>query len=237
MNPEGESMNKNLATKPSLVRRFGDRYGVDASKVMDTLKATAFAQSNGAAPDNHQMMALLIVADQYKLNPFTREIYAFPDKNRGIVPIVGLDGWVRILNEHPQVDGWTFAESEEWHEAGELDGNKRCPVWMEVIIHRKDRSHAVVVREYLDEVYRPPFRKNGNVYEGPWQTHTKRFLRHKTLIQGARIACGFTGIYDEDEGNRIIDAEFSVSEREPAPGATTMNARPRREPWQTLASV
>jgi hypothetical protein len=31
-------------------------------------------------------------------------------------------------------------------------------------------------------------------------------LRHKTLIQGSRIAFGFAGIYDEDEARRIIDA-------------------------------
>jgi TRAP-type uncharacterized transport system substrate-binding protein len=32
-------------------------------------------------------------------------------------------------------------------------------------------------------------------------------LRHKTLIQGARIAFGFAGIYDEDEAKRIIEAD------------------------------
>jgi hypothetical protein len=29
---------------------------------------------------DEQMMALLIVADQYGLNPFTKEIYGYPDK-------------------------------------------------------------------------------------------------------------------------------------------------------------
>ena len=42
-------------------------------------------------------MALLIVADQYGLNPFTREIFAFDDKRAGIVPVVSVDGWSRIL--------------------------------------------------------------------------------------------------------------------------------------------
>ncbi len=36
------------------------------------------------------MAALMIVADQYGLNPFTREIFAFPDKQNGIVPVVGV---------------------------------------------------------------------------------------------------------------------------------------------------
>ena len=31
----------------------------------------------------------------------------------------------------------------------------------------------------------------------------RRMLRHKALIQGARIAFGFSGIYDEDEARDI----------------------------------
>ncbi len=42
---------------------------------------------------------------------------------------------------------------------------------------------------------------------GPWQTHTKRMLRHKALIQCSRIAFGFVGIYDEDEAQRIIEGQ------------------------------
>ncbi len=39
-------------------------------------------------------------------------------------------------------------------------------------------------------------------------------LRHKALIQGARYAFGFAGIYDEDEGERIKDGEeIDVAER------------------------
>jgi len=63
-----------------------------------------------------------------------------------------------------------------------------------------------VVREYLDEVYQPPRGKDGG-YDGPWQSHTKRMLRHKTVIQGARLAFGFAGIYDEDEAHRIVQVD------------------------------
>ena len=190
--------------KKSLVVKFADKYGVDADKMLNTLKATAF-QQKGRAITNEQMMALLIVADQYNLNPFTREIYAFPDKQNGIVPVVGVDGWSRIINGYQDCDGVEFRRSDNMVE---MDGAKPCPEWMEVVIHRKDRSHPTVVREYLDEVYRDPFRRDGNVIKGPWQTHTKRMLRHKTLIQGARIAFGFVGIFDEDEAERIVEGEI-----------------------------
>ena len=86
----------------SLVKKFAQRYGVDDSKMLNTLKATAFKQRNNEQISNEQMMALLVVADQYKLNPFTKEVYAFPDKSSGIVPIVGIDGWSRIINENQQ---------------------------------------------------------------------------------------------------------------------------------------
>lgn len=79
---------------------------------------------------------------------------------------------------------------------------------MEVVIYRKDRSHPIVVREYLDEVYRPlGVYKDGNKMKpGPWQSHTKRMLRGKTLIQGGRLAFGFSGIYDDDEAARVVEA-------------------------------
>lgn len=199
-------MSNEIATtgkKAGLVQRFGDRYGVDPAKVMHTLKATAFKQRDGTAPSNEQMMSLMIVADQHGLNPFTKEIYAFQDKGGGIVPVVGVDGWSRIINDHPKSDGLEFVASADMVQADE--NAKPCPEWIECIIHRKDRKQPIRVREYLDEVYRPQSR-----YPGPWQTHTKRMLRHKAMIQAARIAFGFSGIYDEDEAHRIVDGEFSV---------------------------
>jgi phage recombination protein Bet len=66
----------------------------NAQELVTVLKATAF---KGQVSDA-QMAALLIVAQQYGLNPWTKEIYAFPDKNNGIVPVVGVDGWSRIIN-------------------------------------------------------------------------------------------------------------------------------------------
>lgn len=79
----------------------------DGSGLVETLKATAF---KGQVSDA-QMTALMVVANQYGLNPWTKEIYAFPDKNNGIVPVVGVDGWSRIMNEHPQFDGMEFEQT------------------------------------------------------------------------------------------------------------------------------
>jgi hypothetical protein len=46
----------------------------------------------------------------------------------------------------------------------------------------------------------------------PWKSHPRRMLRHKALIQCARIAFGFAGIYDEDEAERIVEAQVVESD-------------------------
>ena len=173
----------------------------DGSGLTETLKLTCFRQRGNDIVTDAQMEALLIVAEMYRLNPFTKELFAFSDKG-AIVPVVSVDGWSRIINENPAMNGMEFRYSDQ---VVTMPRGKPCPEWCEVVIYRRDRERPTVVREYLDEVYQMPRGKDGG-YDGPWQTHTKRFLRHKTLIQGARLAFGFAGIYDEDEARRIIDA-------------------------------
>jgi hypothetical protein len=151
----------------------------DGADLIGTLKATAF---KGQVSDA-QMTALLVVANQYALNPWTREIYAFPDKNNGIVPVVGVDGWSRIINSHPQFDGIEFEQNDE-----------SCTC----IIYRKDRNRPIKVTEWMAEC-----KRNGM---GPWQSHPRRMLRHKAMIQCARLAFGYGGIYDQDEAERIVEA-------------------------------
>ncbi|CAJ0693019.1 phage recombination protein Bet [Ralstonia mannitolilytica] len=185
--------------KQTLVAKFAAKYSIEADKLLNTLKATAFRQNGNQDITNEQMAALLIVADQYGLNPFTKEIYAFPDKG-GIVPVVGVDGWSRIINEHPQSDGFEFVESEE---TTTFEG-KTVPVWMEVHIYRKDRARPIKVRERFAEVVRSSMQ--------PWKTHPSRMMRHKTLIQGARLAYGFAGIYDEDEAQRIVERDMGAAD-------------------------
>lgn len=185
-----------------------------SEELYNVLKATAF---KGDVTDA-QLSALLIVANQYKLNPWTKEIYAFPDKKNGIIPVVSVDGWARIINSHPAFDGMDFNFSGEMVT---MEGaGSPAPTWTECVIHRKDRSHPTVIREYLDEVYREPFkpRDGGFASKGPWQTHPKRFSRHKAMIQCARMAFGFGGIYDDDEAARIVENTQPAKSIDPATG-------------------
>ena len=164
------TLTRTLATKLDMV---------DGADLIHTLKATAF---KGQVSDA-QMTALLVVANQYGLNPWVKEIYAFPDRQNGIVPVVGVDGWSRIMNEHQQFDGIEFEQDDS-----------KCTC----IIYRKDRSRAIKVTEWMDECRRDT---------GPWKSHGRRMLRHKAMIQCARLAFGFGGIYDQDEAERIVESQ------------------------------
>lgn len=210
-------MSTALATLTSqLAAKLDMGDGVD---LINTLKATAF---KGDVSDA-QMTALLVVANQYRLNPWTKEIYAFPDKKNGIVPVVGVDGWARIINSHPQFDGMEFSYSDELVQMP--SAASKAPAWIECSMFRKDRTRPVVVREYLDECYREPFKGQYGVVNGPWQSHPKRFLRHKATIQCARLAFGFGGIYDQDEADRIIEQpEKDITPRAEAIAATVETA-------------
>lgn len=175
-------------------------HNVDPAELEQTLIQTAFKSTTQITRE--QMGALLIVASQYKLNPWTKEIYAFPDKSKGIIPVVGVDGWSRIINSNPNLNGIEFVFSDNMVRMNKAKVD--CPEWVDCLIYRKDRDRPTVVREYLDEVYREPMGQNG--FAGPWQSHPKRFLRHKALIQCARLAFGFVGIYDQDEAERINES-------------------------------
>ena len=161
--------------------KLGESFGLegDGHELLQILKSTAF---KGQVTDA-QMAALMVVANQYQLNPFTRELFAFPDKNNGIVPVVGVDGWSRIINSHPQFDGIEFEQNDQ-----------SCTC----IIYRKDRNRPIKVTEWMAECRRGT---------APWQSHPKRMLRHKAMIQCARLAFGYGGIYDQDEAERITEAQ------------------------------
>lgn len=205
------------------INELATRFDLPQSEELyNVLKATAF---KGDVTDA-QLSALLIVAKQYGLNPWTKEIYAFPDKKNGIIPVVSVDGWARIINSNPAFDGMDFNFSTDMVS---MEGaNSPAPAWTECIIYRKDRSHPTVIREYLDEVYKPPFKPKdgGYVVAGPWQTHPKRFSRHKAMIQCARMAFGFGGIYDDDEADRIASSGGAPAMKTIDPATGEISSKP-----------
>lgn len=198
-----------------LLVRMAEEYGIAPNKFLALVKKAAFRRDVGFdGPTNQQVARLLIVANKYNLDPFTGELYGQPTPGGDVLPVLTVDGWSRLINSHPELDGLDFRRSEEMVQMpGALS---LAHDWMEVEIWRKDRSRPTVIREYLDEVYKAPLDPENPLNQGPWQTHPKRCHRHKTLIQGARIAFGYTGVYDPDEATNILHALRADSEKPPA---------------------
>jgi len=209
-----------------LMARFAEEHGLSVEAMYQTLAKTIFPTPKDAT--NEQIHALLIVADQYKLNPWTKEIFAFPAKGGGIVPIVGVDGWYRMVNSHPDCDGIQVTVEMQ-------DGK---PFSATCRIHRKSWSHPVELTEYLSECKRNT---------DPWRNQPTRMLRHRAVVQAARVAFGFSGIYEPDEGARFaedvprgvrevdlepdpLDAALAPVDLEPEPYHKTAASSPQTSP-------
>lgn len=191
------------STKPSALQFMASRLSCDPAKLLATLKATVF---KGATEE--ELMALVVVSNEYQLNPLLKEMYAFPAKGGGIVPIVSVDGWNKMLLRQEAFDGieFEFEHDEQMH-----------PVACTATVFIKNRGHALKITEYFDECQR----NTDN-----WKNMPHRMLRNRTLCQASRMAFGFSGIYHEDEA-AAITVESSVVPQEPppklvaAPSATT----------------
>lgn len=176
------------APRRSALIKMASRLDVEEGSLLKILKETVCKGCSDA-----EVMAFSVVANEYLLNPFIKQIYAFPAKGGGIVPVVSIDGWVAMVNNHPMMDGMDF--EMHYAESGDLEAIT-CTIW------RKDRSKPVKVTEILSECVRNT---------EPWKM-VNRMLRHKALMQCARYAFGFSGITDEDEG---ADMRATVHDMKP----------------------
>ncbi|AQX20196.1 phage recombination protein Bet [Bartonella sp. WD16.2] len=133
----------------------------------------------------------IYLANEYGLNPLKKEIYAIKKYGGGIIPIVGIDGWIKIIHSHDNFDGMTFQD--------QLDNDGKL-IATTCTVYLKDKKHPVEVAEYLKEC-----KQNTK----PWNEYPFRMLRHKAVAQCARYAFGLSGIYDEDEAARINEANHN----------------------------
>lgn len=171
-------------TKPSAINLMAARMSVEPAKLFETLKSTVFSKAT-----NEELLALVVVANEYGLNPFLKELYAFPAKGGGIVPIVSVDGWNKMLIRQPDFDGIEFEF---------VEGEDGIPFSCTATIHVKGRSHPCKITEYFSECVRQT---------EPWKNMPHRMLRNRTLCQASRVAFGFSGVKHEEE---ITEIEATV---------------------------
>jgi len=188
-----------LATtsKASPLYALASRFSIEPTKLVEVLRGTVIKPDrSGKQATNEEMAAFCIVADQYNLNPFTKEIHAFASGDKGIVPIVGIDGWTKVVNSRGDFDGCEFDD---------LEGDDGSPLSVTCRMYVKGRSRPVSVTERFSECSRKSI---------PWQTMPWRMLRHKAYMQAARYAFGLAGIYDQDEANDIVRGQQPMKQAE-----------------------
>lgn len=173
----------------ALIKRALDRSGMTYATFVRSVTQNAFGSLT--VWSEADLERLLLACEALGLSPVGKDIYAVRQEGQGseVVLAVGLDGWARIVNRHPEFDGMEFTESPEL-----IDG---VPAWIGCTIHRRDRRVALTIKEYLCECKRD---------SGAWQTHPRRMLRHKALVQCARLAFELPtplGVYDPDEAERV----------------------------------
>lgn len=196
-----ESLKPQLTNKPRLTQIMAARFNLDREQFVKTVKATCFKEE----ATDEQFVHFLSVANEYNLNPFTKEIYAYAVRG-GIEIIVSIDGWLKIINSRNEFDGMEFID--QFAVEGDL-------ISVTCHIHRSDRAHPTMITEYMAECKRKT---------DAWEKYPIRMLRHKATIQAARYAFGLSGIVDADEAERIreainIDADVVVEDRVTLPKA------------------
>lgn len=197
-----------------VIAAMATRFDMDPRAFEATLRATVVPKEC----TKEQFAAFLMVAKEYDLNPITKEIYAFP-ANRGIQPIVSIDGWMKLMNTHPDFDGIEF--EDHLTDDGQL-------LSITAKVFRKNRAHPVAVTEYMAEC-----RRNTE----PWTKWPRRMLRHKAAIQAARYAFGFSGIMEPDEVERAPAMQPALMQAiEPPPmQEATRSAPAKAKPAQKSA--
>ena len=180
---------KHEEKKQSVLATMASRIEIDPIVLHKTLKETVFKGANDS-----EFVALCVVANELGLNPLMKQLYAFPKKGGGIEAMVPIDGWLHMINRHPQYDGLSTTD---------IDDAKGNIIATECTIHRKDRKHPTVVREYLTECRRKT---------EPWEQMPRRMLRNKAIIQAGRIAFALSGVVDEDDAHVLGERQVTARE-------------------------
>ena len=186
----------------SLIETLAEQAGISADAYYDALVRVPFAQCKNISRE--EMTTVLLMAKKLDLDPFAKEIYAVPGRyeNSPITPVIGYDGWLKILLRQPTFDGLEAHASETTILPEGF--NRHVPEYCEVVIYDKNRSHPVRVREYFEEVQRVTYafdNKGKRVAKrsNPWVSMPWRMLRAKTVIQAVRNAYPVGGFEDSTE--------------------------------------
>ena len=139
---------------------------------LESEELKAWLDLNPLAPAK-VILALLRTASEHRLDPIKDEVNLTQYEDGSWQVFITVDGWSKLMNQHPAFCGIEFTESPE--------SINNVPTWISCSIYRTDRAIPTTVREYLLEV------QNDHAI---WQKMPRRMLRHRVMQQCARIAFG-----------------------------------------------
>jgi len=139
---------------------------------LESNELKAWLDLNPLAPAK-VILALLRSASEHRLDPIKDEVNLTQYEDGSWQVFITVDGWSKLMNQHPAFCGIEFTESPE--------SINNVPTWISCSIYRTDRAIPTTVREYLLEV------QNDHAI---WQKMPRRMLRHRVMQQCARIAFG-----------------------------------------------
>lgn len=198
----------------NLVEGLAEKYGIDKQAFIDTVKATVF---KGAT--NAQLYTFFAVCREHNFNPFTKMVWAYPDKSGGVQTMISYSGWIQLANNHPQFDGeeTTFV----------IDNQTQKPISATCIVWRKDRTHPTIVTVYFTEWYKG---SNPN-----WVDRPIHMLGIRAYIQAVRKAFGLHQFEYEGEYNEspIIDMP-NISETQQSANDLAKLVQDTTEEYRTI---
>lgn len=136
-------------------------------------------------PETVQHNALRLIV-KHGLDPLSDEIAIQRYEDGHWQAFITIDGWSKLINEHPAFNGICFTESDEL-----VNG---APTWMSCSIYRNDRVVPIEVKEYLCEI---------KTEHSVWKDMPRRMLRYRVIAQCARLAFGIS-VAEQSRLNEMV---------------------------------
>ncbi|MGL5130792.1 MAG: recombinase RecT [Aeromonas popoffii] len=182
--------------------------GVTQEEVAEVLRGMIISGKgqHGAQATNAEMTVVSSIFAKYDLNPFIREGHAFVSGGK-LQVMIGLDGWIKIANRHPEFDG--YEQFDNFDDKGEL-------VSVTTKIYVKNRRFPTPHTEYMKEAFVPT--------SPAWKKYSFRMLAGKSLGQCVRKAFGISEVLDDDEASRITaNSSHGTREKDITPAAKAID--------------
>lgn len=249
-----KELDKKSGVAPDLLKEMAEANGLDANKFFRTLCKTVLKKKdrsrNDVDPSHEEIYSFLIICKKYNLDPFLKEVHGFVGRDGQIQPMIGVDGWVRMVRQNPDY---------ETHRSTMV---MQCPDTKAMVTVMENPDTGERVLKFDPEDARPDLDKCKPVYavvafkkkgsEGwfvgnpewyseckrdtdPWRQMPRRMLAHKAYSQAARKCFGFSGLMDEDEAREAAGPQFIEGSARRTPDRAAIDTQPESETAKELS--